>query len=967
MRTPMRTLSTFHQISAPTMGSTTTSSDEHETRAAAGTPALDPSVPIDGGAPSQTLSLTDETEHLTAYHHGNENESEKDGKHDHEAEPTEACSYCSTSDPASLARCGTCQRWFCNGSSLKAGSHIVAHLVHLKHSEISLHEQLALGGDPLECYNCGSRNVFALGFVAAKQELVVVLLCRMPCAQARDINWATNEWQPLVEARALLPWVAAKREPARDVKPAQMARLEAQWRVKRDATLADVDADADGARDLAMALLRYPDALEYQHVWAPLVEAEAACDKFMKELRVLDHLLVTWGTVASGRHTALFIVSTYETSELHVAVGDEVVLHHRDFGAAEWSGAGVLVAVPGARTDIYTVELQPSVVPPQATTGFLAEIVWKGTPYQRMQHALFRFATSNESVSAYVYHKILGHDVVEVEFDGENSLNNKRCSALNASQRAAVAHAIASPLTLIQGPPGTGKTVTSAAIVRELVRLRRLRVLVCAPSNVAVDHLALKLRAAGLKVVRLAARSREDIESEATPLALHTQVRAAIPRKVRALVDKQASGGELDARAKARIARSWRAAEQKLISSADVICTTCVGADDRRLEEYEFPIVLVDESTQATEPEALIPITRGAKQVVLVGDHQQLGPVVLDPAASAAGLRRSLFERLVSMGHVPLRLEVQYRMHPALSEFASNMFYEGLLLNGVTSDDRTRPGADFPWPVPDRPMMFWANYGKEEIGANGSSYLNRVEAMNVDKIIARLVRDGVLPDQIGVITPYEGQRVYIWQYLKLNSTVPKSALNELEVEVSSVDAFQGREKDYIILLCVRANEDRDIGFLKDLRRLNVALTRAKFGLIILGNPRSLSKNKLWNSLLVHYRERGCLVEGPLDNLNLSLVPLGQTSNQEKLFISGPRNTDFDTQSMISHVVDGDDPEFHYDAPQELPLHDDVVWPSLSNNAASRLQEKKSQPSAYPKIAEDDLKAFASAFASGLNL
>lgn len=200
--------------------------------------------------------------------------------------------------------------------------------------------------------------------------------------------------------------------------------------------------------------------------------------------------------------------------------------------------------------------------------------------------------------------------------------------------------------------------------------------------------------------------------------------------------------------------------------------------------------------------------------------------------------------------------------------------------------------------------MFWANYGREEISGNGTSYLNRIEAMNCEKIITRLFKDGVKPEQIGVITPYEGQRAYVVQYMQMNGSMEKSLY--MGVEVASVDAFQGREKDYIILSCVRANERNTIGFLSDPRRLNVALTRAKYGLIILGNPRALSRNSLWSHLLLHFREKGCLVEGFLDNLQLCTVQLTKPSraprkapsnNSSYTQYAGQR--DFDTQSLVS--------------------------------------------------------------------
>ena len=267
---------------------------------------------------------------------------------------------------------------------------------------------------------------------------------------------------------------------------------------------------------------------------------------------------------------------------------------------------------------------------------------------------------------------------------------------------------------------------------------------------------------------------------------------------------------------------------------------------------------------QATEPECLIPMVLGAKQVVLVGDHCQLGPVIMCKEAANAGLSQSLFERLVVLGVRPMRLQVQYRMHPALSEFPSNTFYEGTLQNGVTVAERLQPGVDFPWPVRERPLLFYACMGVEEISGSGTSYLNRTEATMCEKVVTQFLRSGVMPHQIGVVTPYEGQRSYLMAYMQRNGSL--RAKLYADIEVSSVDAFQGREKDYIILSCVRSNERQGIGFLNDPRRLNVALTRAKFGVVVLGNPKVLAKQPLWHALLQHCKDAGVLVEGPLTNL-----------------------------------------------------------------------------------------------------
>lgn len=271
--------------------------------------------------------------------------------------------------------------------------------------------------------------------------------------------------------------------------------------------------------------------------------------------------------------------------------------------------------------------------------------------------------------------------------------------------------------------------------------------------------------------------------------------------KLQQLKDEQ---GELSSSDEKKYKALKRQMEREIMVNADVICCTCVGAGDPRLANFRFRQVLIDESTQATEAECLIALVLGAKQVVLVGDHCQLGPVIMCKKAARAGLAQSLFERLVQLGVKPIRLQVQYRMHPRLSEFPSNTFYEGTLQNGVTEQERQLSGVDFPWCVPSRPMMFYVQMGQEEISPSGTSYLNRTEAAAVEKIITTFLKNGVNPSQIGCITPYEGQRAYCVSHMQRAGQLNKQLYKE--IEVASVDSFQGREKDYIILSCVRSNE-----------------------------------------------------------------------------------------------------------------------------------------------------------------
>ncbi|KAL2795093.1 P-loop containing nucleoside triphosphate hydrolase protein [Aspergillus keveii] len=753
-----------------------------------------------------------------------------------------ACAYCGIHNPSSVVKCLSCSKWFCSARGNTSSSHI----------EVQLHPESSLGDTVLECYNCGTKN----------SDTVVVLLCRQPCAampSSKDMNWDTSRWQPLIEDRSFLTWLVAapsdqEQLRARHLSPQMIAKLEEMWKENSQATIADLEKATAVDDEPAPVLLRYDDAFQYQNIFGPLVKIEADYDRKLKESQSQDGLIVRWDLGLNNKHLASFILPKLELGDVKLAVGDEMRLKYTGELRPKWEGVGYVIKIPNNQSDEVTIELRAKgdhkSVPTECTHNFTADYVWKSTSFDRMQLAMKTFAVDEMSVSGYIFHRLLGHEVAAAPMKTQmpKKFSVPGLPELNGSQINAVKSVLQRPLSLIQGPPGTGKTVTSATIIYHLARINGGQVLVCAPSNVAVDQLCERIHRTGLKTVRVTAKSREDVESPVGFLSLHEQ-----------LNQLKAELGELSSQDEKRLKQLTRAAEREILNNADVICCTCL----------KFRTVLIDESTQSAEPECMIPLVLGCKQVVLVGDHQQLGPVIMNKKAAKAGLNQSLFERLVILGCSPIRLNVQYRMHPCLSEFPSNMFYEGSLQNGITSFERLRREVDFPWPIMDNPMMFWSNLGNEEISASGTSYLNRTEAANVEKIVTRFFKAGVQPKEIGIITPYEGQRSYIVSSMQATGTFKKEHYKE--IEVASVDAFQGREKDFIILSCVRSNDHQGIGFLSDPRRLNVALTRAKYGLVILGNPKVLSKHPLWNCLLQHFKERHCLVEGPLSNLQESLI------------------------------------------------------------------------------------------------
>jgi regulator of nonsense transcripts 1 len=261
-------------------------------------------------------------------------------------------------------------------------------------------------------------------------------------------------------------------------------------------------------------------------------------------------------------------------------------------------------------------------------------------------------------------------------------------------------------------------------------------------------------------------------------------------------------------------------------------------------------------------------LVHGAEQVILVGDHRLLGPVISSERCQKARYDMSLMQRLVLRGIRPIVLRMQYRMHPGLSEFPNEAFYEKFLKDGVTAHRRTWPDAFVKWPNPEIPLFFWNVKSEEEYYENGISFVNRHEAGCIAVLLDAMWRKGIKATDIGVITPYAGQQAFLSDNLPSMCAIRDIGFFE-DLEIASVDAFQGREKNFIILSNVRANDGFDIGFLKDQRRLCVSLTRAKFGLIVIGCADTFAQNTIWCKFIEHCRKKGVFVEGNLNDLQPS--------------------------------------------------------------------------------------------------
>ncbi len=440
-------------------------------------------------------------------------------------------------------------------------------------------------------------------------------------------------------------------------------------------------------------------------------------------------------------------------------------------------------------------------------------------------------------------------------------------ASLNESQLAAIGHALgAQPLAVIHGPPGTGKTTTLAEAIHQLVAQGQ-RVLACAPSNLGVDNLLEKLAARGLNVLRLGHPARVLPELRAHTLdelvENHPEVRRAekLARQARQLQTqagkwsraKPEPGARQAARAEAQamLAEARRLEAEvtaNLLDRAAVICATLTGLDPNVLGARQFDWVVMDEAGQSTEPASWIPL-RLAPRAILAGDPYQLPPTVISPEAAAQGLSLSLLERVMRAdeGGLARRLTVQYRMHADIMDFSSRMFYVGSQVAHPSVQAHVL--SDLPGvaatPLTTVPVHFVDTAGAghdDEPETDGDSRLNPGEAHVVLTMVDSLLAAGVSAADIAIIAPYAAQVRYLRDRLN----------HQPELEVDTVDGFQGREKEAVLVSLVRANREGELGFLADTRRINVALTRARRKLVVVGDSATLGYHPFYQQLLQHF-------------------------------------------------------------------------------------------------------------------
>lgn len=484
---------------------------------------------------------------------------------------------------------------------------------------------------------------------------------------------------------------------------------------------------------------------------------------------------------------------------------------------------------------------------------------------------------------------LLGQKAIkQIYFDNRLKFSSDK---LNQSQKTAVEHVLNNSITILQGPPGTGKTSTIEEIIIQVIeRFHAFPILCVAASNIAIDNIAEKIleNRPQIKILRILSKKKEQQYGDDHPLGgicLHNIVYKNLSPDMK-LVANRARRGEMISKSEdTKFYKEKTRITNKIVSLSQIIFTTNIAAGGRELKVIkECPVVIMDESTQSSEASTLVPLSLpGIRNFVFVGDEKQLSSFSNIPQLEA-----SLFERVLSNGTYknPLMLDTQYRMHPKISEFPIKKIYNGELKNGVTEQQKA-------WPGVEHPLFFYqCDLGPESRVRStqrdivGFTYENKHECQEIVKIIQILMLDKKVPlEEIGVVTPYSAQRDLLSDVLTKNIVInPRQVSMEQEYDeielfnaagsqgasslqnnviniinglhVATVDSFQGHEKSFIIFSCVRNNSDNKIGFLRDKRRLNVALTRAKHGLIVVGNKNVLQKgDPLWRDYIAYLEEQ----------------------------------------------------------------------------------------------------------------
>ena len=553
-----------------------------------------------------------------------------------------------------------------------------------------------------------------------------------------------------------------------------------------------------------------------------------------------------------------------------------------------FSFTGTVSYVDGDRMVITVPDSAPLLELQQSTEPIGVQLSFDETSYKLMFEALDRVMKAKNNRLAYLRDLFYSHQKA-----GRFSFEPMKFPWLNPTQERAVNEVLwAKDVAIVHGPPGTGKTTTLVEAINETL-MRESQVLVCAQSNMAVDWISEKLVDRGINVLRIGNPTRVNDKMLGFTYERRFESHAdypqlwAIRKAIRELRKNRKKGSEnyhqkMD-RLKSRAAEIELRINAELFGEARVIACTLVGSAHHLLEGMKFGTLFIDEAAQALEAACWIPMKRTSR-VILAGDHCQLPPTVKSIAALRAGLGKTLMERIAeNKPEVVTLLKIQYRMNDEIMRFSSDWFYGGKVESapqikyrsvldydhpitwidtGEESEERRVKSEEFNSSSDDASegseeqensslFTHHSSLYKEQFVGESFGRINKAEAeltlLTLAEYFTKIGKQRVLEERIdvGIISPYRAQVQYLKKLIKKYEFFkPYRRL----ISVNTVDGFQGQERDVILISLVRSNDEGQIGFLKDLRRMNVAMTRARIKLIILGNKDTMTKHPFYKKL-----------------------------------------------------------------------------------------------------------------------
>lgn len=496
------------------------------------------------------------------------------------------------------------------------------------------------------------------------------------------------------------------------------------------------------------------------------------------------------------------------------------------------------------------------------------QLLFDNNSYDEMQDALKQAQASANQPEGKLIRVITGADEATFAADAGNVPSAK----LNASQQAAVSQILAAnELAVVHGPPGTGKTTTIVQAIKQLIQQNGKQVLVVAPSNTAVDLLSEKLAAEGLKVLRIGNPSR--ISDKLTDLTLDSQAGAHQYAKDIKQLKKQASGyknmahqykrsfgkRERDQRKALfdeahRIMKDAAKIEQFIIDDltdkAQVITATLVGSNHHTVRHKKYHTVVIDEAGQALEPACWIPILK-AEKLIMAGDHFQLPPTIKSAQAAKDGLSTTLLEKAAIRHPAAVTLlEEQYRMHETIMGFSSAEFYGNRLKANSAVASKLLFAGDIPMAFVDT-----AGCGFDE-KADGTSTVNPDEAAfllrHLQALAEQLMATKSPFPSVAIISPYKAQIQVLKELFQASPLLPFAD----QISINTIDSFQGQERDVVYISMARSNTEGQIGFLADTRRMNVAMTRARMKLVVIGDSATITRLPFYADMVKYAEQCG---------------------------------------------------------------------------------------------------------------